>query len=95
VTTSTDSCGSTAGSNASGYSSHTVDKHGIPGEVLVLLECSGCDDVNDKQRVESLLEQLMEEEIVVDAMIAQDQTQVQVCMCRLTYNILWCTSKCL
>lgn len=62
----------------SGNSNHPEGEHGIPGEVLVLLECSGCHQEHDRQRIEELLGQLMEEGIVVDAMIAQDHTQVQV-----------------
>jgi FAD/FMN-containing dehydrogenase len=44
-------------------------------EIWVLIETSGSDKDNDKSRLEMFLSDMIEREIVLDAIIAQDQTQ--------------------
>lgn len=46
-------------------------------EIWILIETSGNDIVNDKLRLEEFLSEMIEKEIAVDAIIAQDQTQFQ------------------
>lgn len=46
-------------------------------EIWVLIETSGNDFVNDKLRLEDFLSDMIAKEIAVDAIVSQDQTQLQ------------------
>lgn len=48
---------------------------GIPGEVSLLVEATGTDPETDSMKLEKFVSSIMEENLVIDAVMAQDKTQ--------------------
>jgi FAD/FMN-containing dehydrogenase len=48
---------------------------GIPGEVSLLVEATGTDPQTDSMKLEKFVSSIMEENLVIDAVMAQDKTQ--------------------
>eukprot|EP01032_Pedospumella_encystans_P011655 gene11655-13541_t len=58
----------------SGYDENHLNS-GIPGEVSVLIECTGSDATLDQQRVDKFAEHVVEQGIVLDAVLSQSDQQ--------------------
>lgn len=50
-------------------------EYGLPGEVSLLVEATGTDPETDTMKLEKFVSHLMEENLVVDAVMAQDKSQ--------------------
>jgi hypothetical protein len=58
---------------------------GVPGEVAVLLECTGTDAALDQQRVDAFAQAVLEEGVVQDAVLSMSVEQERVSM--LLYRV--------
>lgn len=66
---------------------------GIPGEVSVLIECTGGDPELDQQRVDKFAEYVVDQGIVVDAVLSQSEQQEKVSYWVFVCSFLTC--KCI
>jgi hypothetical protein len=61
---------------------------GIPGEVLILIEASGFDVLLDKMRLEKFVGSILEENLVIDAVLSMDSQQEKVNPPRLFHFLI-------
>lgn len=53
-------------------------EEGIPGEVAILLECTGTNPELDRQRVDAFAQSILEEGVVQDAVLSMSSQQEKV-----------------
>lgn len=69
---------SSTSSTAAATVAHEEGRVGVPGEVAVLLECTGTNIDLDQQRVDAFAEAIVEEGSVADAIISMSSEQEKV-----------------
>lgn len=81
---------------ADGMRTSAENMQGVPGEVAVLLECTGTDAMLDQQRVDAFAQAVLEEGVVEDALLSlsAQQEKVQYVLCFRNVRVYSISSIC-